>query len=144
MTSEMSADIFARLYIAWLRHDRTSFEHLYALYHKKMEKMACSLSPPCLDAIRIMAQMTHGLRDLMRNRPLSGVRHLKQAATMENEMVQEHGIPIVIKPASELLANVLYQQGSMMEALQYLNISNKYFPNRRAANALFESIERRK
>ena len=133
VSAAVSADIMARAYVGWRTSNKKEVARADADYKKFMKQDLSTLAPPEYDATLIMDLLIQAFANLMDGKHKTAEAALKEAAKMEDDMVHEHGIPVVVKPANEMYADYLLQQERYGEALLYYRKALDYFPKRKAA-----------
>ena len=133
VSAAVTADIMARAYVGWRTTNKAEVASAAADYKKVMEQDLSILAPPEYDATLIMDQMTQAFASLIDGKHSAAETALKKAVRMEDDMIHEHGIPVVAKPANEMYADYLLQQERYGEALLHYRRTLDYFPKRSAA-----------
>lgn len=123
------ADLFARGLAALKTGNRAGAEKALAAMkalgseaaaeagsHAAHAHWALQVSPTGLKALGVMQQELEALLLLADGRAAEAIRTLGEAAASEEAMSFEFGPPVIVKPAPELLGEVLLKQGRVEEA----------------------------
>ena len=81
-------------------------------------------------AIAIMAQEVAAIMSLAEGHSEQAVETLRAAARAESQLPAPLGLPTPIKPASELLGEVLLEVGRPVEAIPFFEAALKRYANR--------------
>ncbi|MFK0572808.1 hypothetical protein [Endozoicomonas sp.] len=139
ISSALAANLFANAYDGWQIDDADRVQKALTDYRKLMTQDITTQSPPDRDAILIMHKLTEGISQLNEENYRSAEAWFKQASTMEDNMVHEHGIPLVVKPANELYGDFLLARHRAGEAQFYYQRALTLQPNRKASLEGMES-----
>ncbi len=128
--SAVGANLFAEAYAAWRTSDDIALEKVAREYRSFITNDTSWMGPPDQDAIAIMHSLMEALVALSLGNEDKAEQLLHSASSQEDHMVHEHGIPLVVKPANELYADVLRSFGRPGEAIHFYKKSLSYQPGR--------------
>jgi tetratricopeptide (TPR) repeat protein len=83
-----------------------------------------------LQAVEVMAAQLQALILLHKEKSTDAIKLLQQAAAAEDRMTFEFGPPVIVKPAHELLGEILLGQNRPKEAVDEFAASLRRTPNR--------------
>jgi tetratricopeptide (TPR) repeat protein len=94
---------------------------------------SAGISPNGLKGAALMEQELEAMVLLAQHKPAEAITLLEQAALAEDEMAMDFGPPNPVKPAHELLAEVLLAEGRYADAKTHFELALKRAPGRRLA-----------
>ena len=135
VTAAMAADTFASGYAAMQAEQLKQVKAALTEYESYLDKGIEDLAPPDKNAVRIMHVLLKGIYAWGQGNLEQAASHFLNGSIMEDNMVHEHGLPLVVKPANELYGEYLASNGDLSEAIQFYQKSLRYQPGR--LNGLF-------